>query len=522
MRADPMSGDRMSADRMSADPMSVDALIAAAAPGVRPPTVTRRDVVLVTGPWLAGASSVCEILARRLPELQVVEAGALRHGEVATLTVFVASATAPLTPSDRALLERAAAATDAVVAVVTKIDVHRRWREVLEANSAVPVGAGRVIRWVGAAAAPDLGEPRVDELVEAVGVVLADPDLPRRNRLRAWEDRLAAEAGALRRDADGVGRAAAVAALGVERTELLRSARRDRTERAVTLRTGLGAARIELGSLARNRAAALRDELAADAAAVTRRRLAGFEPAARERGHRLLAEVDDAIAARVAEIAAGVGLPVPPAPGEQADGPRCGPPGWRAGGLEGRLMLVLGAGFGLGLALTLSRLLAGLAPGLAVAGAVLAALAGAAASGWVVAGRRLLRDRAMLTGWSATLAAAVRACADQRIAAGLLAAEAWLTRELARDEDERAAATAAALADVVAGLRQHALAGARATALAERRLPDLQAALVLVRAELCRAAGAPEESAAGAAAESAAGATESTAVDEMWRTESFM
>ncbi|HOW95184.1 MAG TPA: hypothetical protein PLF91_11910, partial [Mycolicibacterium fallax] len=171
---------------------------------------------------------------------------------------------------------------------------------------------------------------------------------------------------------------------------------------------------------------------------------------------------------------------------------------------------------------TLSRLLAGLAPGLAVAGAVLAALAGAAASGWVVAGRRLLRDRAMLTGWSATLAAAVRACADQRIAAGLLAAEAWLTRELARDEDERAAATAAALADVVAGLRQHALAGARATALAERRLPDLQAALVLVRAELCRAAGAPEESAAGAAAESAAGATESTAVDEMWRTESFM
>ena len=162
----------MSGDPTSADPMSVDALIAAAAPGVRPPTVTRRDVVLVTGPWLAGASSVCEILARRLPELQVVEAGALRHGEVATLTVFVASATAPLTPSDRALLERAAAATDAVVAVVTKIDVHRRWREVLEANSAVPVGAGRVIRWVGAAAAPDLGEPRVDELVEAVGVVL--------------------------------------------------------------------------------------------------------------------------------------------------------------------------------------------------------------------------------------------------------------------------------------------------------------------------------------------------------------
>ena len=102
------------------------------------------------------------------------------------------SATAPLTESDCALLDAAAADTDAVIGVVTKIDVHRTWREVLDADRTIaaahaPRYAG--MPWVGAAAAPDLGAPVVDDLVGAVEHALADDVAARRNRLRAWETR---------------------------------------------------------------------------------------------------------------------------------------------------------------------------------------------------------------------------------------------------------------------------------------------------------------------------------------------
>ena len=83
--------------------------------------------------------------------------------------------------------------TDLVVGVVAKIDAHRNWRDVLAADRAqLAARAPRYqhVPWVGAAAAPDLGEPRLDELVGVLRQRLADPDVLRRNRLRAWEVRL--------------------------------------------------------------------------------------------------------------------------------------------------------------------------------------------------------------------------------------------------------------------------------------------------------------------------------------------
>ena len=54
-----------------------------------------------------------------------------------TAVVFVVSATGPLVESDCHLLDSVAASTDLVIGVVSKIDVHRRWRDVLERTATV-------------------------------------------------------------------------------------------------------------------------------------------------------------------------------------------------------------------------------------------------------------------------------------------------------------------------------------------------------------------------------------------------
>jgi hypothetical protein len=166
----------------------VDAMVAAVHPELPPPAVTHDDVVLVSGPWLAGTTGVITALREHLPQHAFVEPAELRPGTAPVAVVFVVSATAPLTESDCALLDAAAADTDAVIGVVTKIDVHRAWRDVLDADRRiVATHASRYagMPWVGAAAAPDLGAPVVADLVGAVELALANYLLQRRNRLRA-------------------------------------------------------------------------------------------------------------------------------------------------------------------------------------------------------------------------------------------------------------------------------------------------------------------------------------------------
>lgn len=69
------------ADAADSDPATgVDALIAELAPGVRPPAVRRCDVVVVTGPWLAGVSAMTTVLADRMPQWLVMEATDLAPG----------------------------------------------------------------------------------------------------------------------------------------------------------------------------------------------------------------------------------------------------------------------------------------------------------------------------------------------------------------------------------------------------------------------------------------------------------
>jgi hypothetical protein len=223
--------------------------------------------------------------------------------------------------------------------------------------------------------------------------------------------------------------------------------------------------------------------LAEDASAMTRRRLADFEGYVGTRVDEIVGEVESGVTQHLADMATELRLtpPVPPAPFTP---PTFAPPPLKSRRLETRLMMVLGAGFGLGVALGVSRLFAGLAPGLTIAGLVAGGVIGLLITVWVVSTRGLLSDRTMLDRWVGVVIGLLQGAIEERVATRIVAAEAELTAEAAR-LDEAAAETATAdVGEIDAELREHAVATARAAALRDRRLPPLQKALEVVRAEL--------------------------------------
>ena len=473
------------------DPIgAVDALVAGVDPGLSSPGVESRDVVLVTGPWLAGATALIAALRDRLPEHEFVETEDIRAAHAPAAVVFVVSAVAPIAESDCALIDLAAQHTDVVIGVVSKIDVHRNWRDVLAEDSsrlAAHAERYREVPWVGVAAAPDLGETNVDELVELLRSRLDDVDVKRRNRLRAWESRL--QAVISRHDKDGVGadRQARVTALRERRETVLRERRMAKSERTIALRSQIQQARVQLAYFARNRCTSVRSELQEDASSMTRRRLPQFETYVGTRVGEVVSEVEAGITQHLSDVATELELtaPEPPPPPPPPSVPE---PPLKSPRLETRLMMVLGAGFGLGVALGISRLFAGLAPGLTIAGLVAGGVIGLLLTVWVVGMRGLLSDRAVLDRWINEVTAALQSTVEEQVATRVLAAEAALTADAARRDEADAASASAQVSEIDAELREHAVETARAAALRDRRLPPLQKALDTVRGEL---AGGP-------------------------------
>jgi hypothetical protein len=363
--------------------------------------VTGVGVVLVTGPSRAGVGAMVAELRRRMPSHRfATEATAL---ERPAAVVFVVSAVAPVTESDCALADLATAETAAVIAVVSKIDDHREWRQVLAADR--DRFAGHSVRladvpWVGAAAAPRLGEPRMDELVDLLGAQLRDPALAERNDLCAWESR--------------------ICRLRERRERLVRRRRLAPPERASAVRAAVAQTRLTLVHTARQRCASLRADLVDDAAGLRRSEIAAFPERVRLRCADLLAGVEADVADCTREVSDGLAATTPAI--SVAD-----PPTARRG-LETRLMTVLGVGFGLGVALVVTRFLTGLAPDLAVAGLLVGGVAGLLTTGWVVRARALLHERAALQVWVGDAVGAVRVAAEARVAIGMLAAEGAMVR----------------------------------------------------------------------------------------------
>jgi hypothetical protein len=477
------------------DPVAAaDAVVAAVDPGLSSPGVESRDVVLVTGPWLAGTSSLIAALRERMPERAFVETDELGPATAPVAVVFAVSAITPLTESDGALVDLAANYTDLIIGVVTKIDAHRNWRDVLAADRAELASRApryRHVQWVGAAAAPDLGEPRLDELVGVLRQRLADPDVARRNRLRAWEVRLGAAIERYQADAAGADRQARVTALRKNREDILRGRRLSKSERTIALRSQIQQARVQLTYFARNRCTSVRAELQEDASNTTRRKLGAFESYVRARAAEVVDEVDEGITTHLGDVATELGLSAPELP-PPSEPPEVASPPLKSRRLETQLTMVLGAGFGFGVALAVTRLFAGLAQGLTIAGLVAGGLVGLLLTVWVVGIRGLLQDRAVLDRWVTDVTAALRSTVEERVATRVLAAETALTSDLvARDEVESATA-ADRVAEIDAELREHAAATAKAAVVRDRRLPLLQKALDAVHAELYGAAVSSE------------------------------
>jgi hypothetical protein len=471
------------------DPIAaVDALVAEADPGFSSPGVEPRDVVVVTGPWLAGATSLIAALRDRLPEHAFVEAEEITATDAPAAVVFVVSAVAPITESDCALVDFAAAYTDLVIGAVSKIDVHRDWREVLEEDRtrlAAHSQRYRDMPWIGVAAAPDLNEPNVDQMIGLLRTCLEDPDLKRRNRLRAWETRLQTVMTKYDTDGAGADRAARLTALRERREAVQRERRVSKSERTIALRSQIQQARVQLSYFARNRCASVRSELQEDASGMTRRRLPTFEDYVRTRIDEVIGEVEDGVTAHLTDMATELRL-TPPAVPAPAAAPMLASPPLKSRRLETRLMMVLGAGFGLGVALGVSRLFAGLAPGLTVAGLVAGGLVGVLLTVWVVSMRGLLSDRTMLDRWVGVAIGLLQASLEERVASRVLAAEMELTSDAARRDEADAETATAQVAEIDTELREHAVATARAAALRDRRLPPLQKALDTVRDALAR------------------------------------
>jgi hypothetical protein len=315
----------------------------------------------------------------------------LGPGERPAAVVFVVSAAAPMTDSDVEFLE-AAADPAAAVAVVSKIDVHRTWPKVLQANrTRCPQ-----VAWEPVAAAPQIGPPKLNRLVDAVHTVLA----------RAGPS----HAGPSRAGASHAGP----------------SESKSRAAQALALRSHIQQLRVRLAGQARTECAALRAELRREAARVTRGGVDRFCSGAHRRAAGAAAELDATLTAALTGLAGAAGLPtdaVSAGPPAAADSylPRFAHPE-----LESRLSVLLSAGFGLGVTLTVGRSLADLAP--AWASAILAGclVTGVVLTAWMVRARKLLTERTALDRWVTELTAALRTAMDDRLLTRLLAAESAL------------------------------------------------------------------------------------------------
>jgi hypothetical protein len=469
----------------------VDALVAAIGPRLDAPAINRLDAVLVTGPWMAGVTGVVAALCERLPQHKFVESTDLGPGDAPVAVVFVVSPAAQLAESDCVLLDGAAEHTDVVVGVVSKTDVHRNWRDVLIANrETLAAHAPRYgqVPWVGVAAVPDLGEPVVDDLIETVSVQLADSDIARRNRLRAWESRLQTVAQRFDRDAEGAGRRVRVEALREERSTALRQRRQSKSERTITLRGQIQQARVQLSYFARNRCSSVRSELQEDVAGLSRRKIPEFEAYTRKRADEVVAEVSEGTTTHLADVAAVMGVPVALPAVEKLPTVDVPPPHLKSRRQETWLMMLLGAGFGLGVALTLSRLVAGFAPGLnpltQIAGAVACVAIGLAVTFLVVNIRGLLHDRALLDRWAGDVTSSLRSVVEELVATRVLVAESVLSTALIAREEAENARVSDQVSVIDSELREHAIAAARAAAVRDREMPTITAALDAVRAEL--------------------------------------
>ena len=378
-----------------------------------------------------------------MPETALVEADELSPRERPAAAVVVVSGVAPMTESDCSQVDVVTSQTDFVIGVVSKIDAHRDWRDVLAADRATLHARSsryRAMPWVPVAAAPDVGPPNVGQLVDSL-----------RNRLRTNNSGVTAALDA------HIGR------LRAGRTALIRDRRLARSERTLALRGGLHQGRASLGRFVRQRCMILRADFRARAAELPRDGVARFEAELLGEVEAVLDELDERMLALGRELAGTLDVTEPACPNPAA-GPQLTAPSVAARHGERRLTTVLGAGFGLGVAMAVSRLLGGLTQELAVASLVVGGLSGFALTVWLVMTRALLQDRALLDRWVTEVVSTLRWHGEDLVASRLLAAELGFAAELAARDEAESTALSDRVEAIDAELRALARQAARSSA----------------------------------------------------------
>jgi uncharacterized protein YjiS (DUF1127 family) len=267
--------------------------------------------------------------------------------------------------------------------------VHRDWLQVLDANRVL--AASHALSWVGVAADPHIGPPKLESLIDALDSALAQERRSPRNQL------LPNKSHAQSRISD--------------------------RERASAVRQ-LRVARVQLTGRVRATCASMRAELRRDVAGLSRRRVDEFRSGVRRRSARAVADLD-AMLSRLLDD-----LGVPPFDVEDASTPLLETylPRFVRGQAD-RVTVALSAGFGLGMALTFGRLLAELAPDWAAAVTAASLLAGIGLSGWVIRARGLAAERAALDRWVTEVTAGLRTAMEERVVMQVLAAESAMAAE---------------------------------------------------------------------------------------------
>jgi predicted GTPase len=445
------------------------------------------------------------------------------HGELAaeaaasaTALLFVVDAGAPLTRGELAFLQRLAEHVETVVFALTKTDLHRGWREVLEANRSLlaqhaPRFAAAEFHPVSArlfeAAFSPAGAPNQDVatlLRERSGIAELQTALQRHvagraamlgeaNLLRAVSTALAGLIAKLEAEQ----RALASAEHGEASADVLRERRDELTaERRSSGRSWQLRLR---GEIQRARVESLHE-----VAGQIRHAQAWFRRAIDEADRNTLAQLPYQVDAALQMMSARVGsalahrlsrvaetalaelftpeeLGAVHAEFARRGGARPGPPivlrppDRRPGGTEDKLLVAMGVSGGLGVGRVAALPLAGLGAAAGLIVLPVSIVLGLGAGWWMARARRHSADRQHLKQWLADVLADARSALDQVVAEQMIDAEQQLSLALDEALGRRVAAIEDELREVDRALRMDAAERNRELQAARKRLAEATA-----------------------------------------------
>lgn len=417
----------------------------------------------VTGTAASGKTEICHLLTRR----DGAEIGFADSVEEAAVVVIVVDASAPV---GRADVERWRPAFEStpVVLVVNKIDVHRRWREVVDADieivaervpravehSVHPVSArlARAGREIGDAAVfAESGFGAVADRIDALLMQAAAVGAQRKYVAAVQESAAEAKA-AIVAEARAVTGGGDTAPLRARRARLLDERERLGGDRRALLHNRIQRVRVDCIHAAAEDVRMLGAQVRQTIEGSRRAELGHLPGHLAESVQAVRARADAALSTglRAVEVELGLAGTVPESgtAGGEID---IGEP-TRRRGIEDVLMVALGASAGVGLGRLVVSPLA-LIPTLAVANTIVSLAIGAAIAWWLTRSRALVADRAHLRGWTQESLARVKSDVEQRLLSRILDAESALASALTSADREAAARIDLSLAEIDAELR---------------------------------------------------------------------